>query len=92
MQDHEREILSAMMDDQADSQAVSQVLNGGSPESIQAQWYRWHRLRDLLQGGNPLAGPTSAPVDVRHGVSQALDRESGGIPDMNAAARSAGHD
>lgn len=89
MQEHEREILSAMMDDQADTQAVSEVLNGGSRQSIQDQWYRWHQLRDLLQGVHRPINPVSGAMEVLHGVSQALDSEG---PEAGVPGRSADHD
>lgn len=75
MHDQEREILSVIMDDEADTQGISKILNYGNRQSVQAQWYRWHQLRDLLKDG--CHGGEPVFVDVAGGVRQALDKEPG---------------
>ncbi|TVP57940.1 MAG: hypothetical protein EA349_05460 [Halomonadaceae bacterium] len=74
MHDQEREILSVIMDDEADTQGISEILNNGNRQSVQEQWYRWHQLRDLLKESNRGDDGTQF-VDVVAGVRQALDDE-----------------
>ena len=69
MDDRLRESLSAMLDDEADELAVRRVLAQGDNQRVQAQWLRWHRLREEIRGQDQ----RWADIDVRSGIWAALD-------------------
>lgn len=70
MDDRLRESLSAMLDDEADELTVRRVLAQADSQALQAQWLRWQRMREHLQGQDQ----HWQDIDVRAGIWGQLEQ------------------
>lgn len=69
MDERLKEILSAMVDDEADELSVRRVLQQGDVEEMQRSWQHWHQVRALLRDEER----PFAKVDVSAAVRAEID-------------------
>ncbi len=77
MDDRLKEVLSAMLDDEADEFSIQRVMRQAESGQVQDQWRRWQQLRALMHDEER----PFAQVDVSRAVWRSLEgREDGGRP------------
>ena len=65
MDERLKEILSAMMDDEADELSVRRLLAHSDPEALRSHWHRWQTIRGLMHDEVPHVMPGDMAQKVR---------------------------
>lgn len=73
MDDRLKEVLSAMLDDEADEFSIQRVMRQAKSGSVQGQWHRWQQMRALMHDDER----AFAQMDVSASIRERLDGQAG---------------